>query len=95
MYENVWNITLHDISRKRPTVKTQQEDEDVIRLDIPGKSSSETVKDIQPTSMSAHPFPPPFPRKGGADYARLIYCIRKLCWLSLLAEILILLVLAT
>ena len=83
------------ISRKRPTVKTLQENKDVFHLDTPGKSSSETVKDIQPTPMSAHPFPPPFPKEGGADYARLIYCIRKLYWLSLLAEILILLVLAT
>ena len=39
------------ISRKRPTVNTQQEDEDVFHLDIPGKSSSETVKDIQSTTI--------------------------------------------
>ena len=36
-------ILRYAISRKRPTVNTQQEDEDVFYLDTPGKSSSETV----------------------------------------------------
>ena len=44
----IQGILRYAISRKRPTVNTQQEDEDVFHLDTPGKSSSEAVKDIQP-----------------------------------------------
>ena len=96
-------ILRYALPRKRPTVNTQQEDEDVFHLDTPGKSSSETVNDIQPTtSTRIHSFPlfgfwttSGSPKEGGAEYARLIYCTRKLYWLSLLAEILILRVLAT
>ena len=43
-------ILRYMISRKRPTVNTQQEDEDDFHLDTPRKSSSETVRDIQPTT---------------------------------------------
>ena len=63
-------ILRHAISRKRPTVNTQQEDENVFHLDTPGKSSSEAVKDIQPILLlvrassppsSPSPFPLPDP----------------------------------
>ena len=41
-------ILRYALSRKRPTVNTQQKNEDAFHLDTPGKSSSEDVKDIQP-----------------------------------------------
>ncbi len=96
-------ILRYAISRKRSTVNTQQGDEGVFYLDSAGKSSSETVNDIRPTASPRIHFLPlsnlrtssGSPKEGGDEYARLIYCTRKLYWLSLLAEILILRVLAT
>ena len=55
-------ILRYAISRKRPTVNTQQENEDVFYLDTTGKPSSETVNDIQPTTsprIHSLPFPTP------------------------------------
>ena len=62
----IYGILRYAISRKRPTVNTQQEDEDVFHLDTPGKSSSEAVKDSQPILLlvrasSPYPFPHPDP----------------------------------